>query len=169
MGRKLDLSGLTDDEADHVLRVVQRDMKLRKKEEERLSDRRMTASVRLREELPWSFQHASPSQSQVQDPQVCSFSQVVFTSVQGNTLRDPPLMPVKISITMSSEVDSPPRSLGVPGCGIPELRSGLQSPPSPSAPLRIANHRAVRVTYEGSALLLCFSSAFCSGDDELTE
>ncbi|XP_049319447.1 rab effector MyRIP isoform X2 [Astyanax mexicanus] len=38
MGRKLDLSGLTDDEAEHVLRVVQRDMKLRKKEEERLSD-----------------------------------------------------------------------------------------------------------------------------------
>ncbi|XP_061095207.1 rab effector MyRIP isoform X1 [Conger conger] len=38
MGRKLDLSGLTDDEADHVLKVVQRDMKLRKKEEERLSE-----------------------------------------------------------------------------------------------------------------------------------
>ncbi|XP_072547191.1 rab effector MyRIP isoform X2 [Salminus brasiliensis] len=38
MGRKLDLSGLTDDEAEHVLRVVQRDMKLRKKEEDRLSD-----------------------------------------------------------------------------------------------------------------------------------
>lgn len=38
MGRKLDLSGLTDDEAEHVLRVVQRDMKLRKKEEERLSE-----------------------------------------------------------------------------------------------------------------------------------
>ncbi|KAJ8419170.1 hypothetical protein AAFF_G00006690 [Aldrovandia affinis] len=38
MGRKLDLSGLTDDEADHVLNVVQRDMKLRKKEEERLSE-----------------------------------------------------------------------------------------------------------------------------------
>lgn len=36
MGRKLDLSGLTDDEAEHVLKVVQRDMKLRKKEEERL-------------------------------------------------------------------------------------------------------------------------------------
>ncbi|KAI4797535.1 hypothetical protein KUCAC02_025022, partial [Chaenocephalus aceratus] len=35
-GRKLDLSGLTDDEAEHVLKVVQRDMKLRKKEEERL-------------------------------------------------------------------------------------------------------------------------------------
>ncbi|KAL7840549.1 hypothetical protein AOLI_G00258720 [Acnodon oligacanthus] len=36
MGRKLDLSGLTDGEAEHVLRVVQRDMKLRKKEEDRL-------------------------------------------------------------------------------------------------------------------------------------
>ncbi|XP_038582685.1 rab effector MyRIP isoform X2 [Micropterus salmoides] len=38
MGRKLDLSGLTDGEAEHVLKVVQRDMKLRKKEEERLSE-----------------------------------------------------------------------------------------------------------------------------------
>ncbi|XP_029002212.1 rab effector MyRIP isoform X2 [Betta splendens] len=38
MGRKLDLSGLTDDEAEHILKVVQRDMKLRKKEEERLSE-----------------------------------------------------------------------------------------------------------------------------------
>ncbi|XP_068438270.1 rab effector MyRIP isoform X1 [Clinocottus analis] len=38
MGRKLDLSGLTDDEAEHVLKVVQRDMKLRKNEEERLSE-----------------------------------------------------------------------------------------------------------------------------------
>ncbi|XP_038828568.1 rab effector MyRIP-like [Salvelinus namaycush] len=38
MGRKLDLSGLTDDEAQHVLKVVQRDMKLRKKEEDRLSE-----------------------------------------------------------------------------------------------------------------------------------
>ncbi|XP_040911864.1 rab effector MyRIP-like isoform X3 [Toxotes jaculatrix] len=38
MGRKLDLSGLTDTEAEHVLQVVQRDMKLRKKEEERLSE-----------------------------------------------------------------------------------------------------------------------------------
>lgn len=36
MGRKLDLSGLTDNEAEHVLEVVKRDMKLRKKEEERL-------------------------------------------------------------------------------------------------------------------------------------
>jgi len=36
MGRKLDLSGLSNDEAEHVLRVVQRDMDLRKKEEERL-------------------------------------------------------------------------------------------------------------------------------------
>ncbi|XP_023148070.2 rab effector MyRIP-like isoform X3 [Amphiprion ocellaris] len=38
MGRKLDLSGLTDSEAEHVLQVVQRDMRLRKKEEERLSE-----------------------------------------------------------------------------------------------------------------------------------
>lgn len=36
MGRKLDLSALADHEAEHVLQVVQRDMKLRKKEEERL-------------------------------------------------------------------------------------------------------------------------------------
>ncbi|XP_035172187.1 rab effector MyRIP isoform X3 [Oxyura jamaicensis] len=36
MGRKLDLSGLTDEEAEHVLQVVQRDFSLRKKEEERL-------------------------------------------------------------------------------------------------------------------------------------
>ncbi|EPY73234.1 hypothetical protein CB1_025522009 [Camelus ferus] len=36
MGRKLDLSGLTDDETEHVLQVVQRDFNLRKKEEERL-------------------------------------------------------------------------------------------------------------------------------------
>ncbi|XP_069366964.1 rab effector MyRIP isoform X1 [Paralichthys olivaceus] len=38
MGRKLDLSGLTDNEAEHVLQVVQRDMTLRKKEEKRLSE-----------------------------------------------------------------------------------------------------------------------------------
>ncbi|KAM3604407.1 uncharacterized protein V6R79_010635 [Siganus canaliculatus] len=38
MGRKIDLSGLTDNEAEHVLQVVQRDMRLRKKEEERLSE-----------------------------------------------------------------------------------------------------------------------------------
>uniref|UniRef100_A0A8C7MXH4 Myosin VIIA and Rab interacting protein a n=1 Tax=Oncorhynchus kisutch TaxID=8019 RepID=A0A8C7MXH4_ONCKI len=38
MRRKLDMSGLTDDEAEHVLQVVQRDMKLRKKEDERLSE-----------------------------------------------------------------------------------------------------------------------------------
>ncbi|CAI5788235.1 Hypothetical predicted protein [Podarcis lilfordi] len=38
MGRKLDLSGLTDDEAEHVLQVVQRDFTLRKKEEDRLSE-----------------------------------------------------------------------------------------------------------------------------------
>nr|XP_031325875.1 rab effector MyRIP isoform X1 [Camelus dromedarius] len=40
MGRKLDLSGLTDDETEHVLQVVQRDFNLRKKEEERLSELR---------------------------------------------------------------------------------------------------------------------------------
>ncbi|XP_045062183.1 rab effector MyRIP isoform X2 [Coregonus clupeaformis] len=38
MRRKLDMSGLTDDEAEHVLQVVQRDMRLRKKEDERLSE-----------------------------------------------------------------------------------------------------------------------------------
>ncbi|XP_062841823.1 rab effector MyRIP [Trichomycterus rosablanca] len=38
MGRKLDLSGLTEVEAEHVLKVVQRDMKLRKKEEDRISE-----------------------------------------------------------------------------------------------------------------------------------
>ncbi|XP_070215266.1 rab effector MyRIP isoform X2 [Bos mutus] len=38
MGRKLDLSGLTDDETEHVLQVVQRDFNLRKREEERLSE-----------------------------------------------------------------------------------------------------------------------------------
>ncbi|KAM5291980.1 rab effector MyRIP [Ctenodactylus gundi] len=38
MGRKLDLSGLTDRETEHVLQVVQRDFSLRKKEEERLSE-----------------------------------------------------------------------------------------------------------------------------------
>ncbi|XP_075790153.1 melanophilin isoform X7 [Pelodiscus sinensis] len=38
MGRKLDLSKLTDEEAKHVWDVVQRDFDLRKKEEERLED-----------------------------------------------------------------------------------------------------------------------------------
>ncbi|XP_030630448.1 LOW QUALITY PROTEIN: rab effector MyRIP [Chanos chanos] len=38
MGRKLDLSGLTQEEADHVLQVVQRDMSLRQREEARLSE-----------------------------------------------------------------------------------------------------------------------------------
>ena len=38
MGRKLDLSGPTDDETEHVLQVVQRDFNLRKKEEDRLSE-----------------------------------------------------------------------------------------------------------------------------------
>ncbi|XP_051556615.1 rab effector MyRIP isoform X2 [Myxocyprinus asiaticus] len=42
MGRKLDLSGLTDDEAEHVLQVVQRDMQLRKTEEARLSEMKQT-------------------------------------------------------------------------------------------------------------------------------
>lgn len=36
MGKKLDLSKLTDDEAKHVWEVVQRDLELRRKEEERL-------------------------------------------------------------------------------------------------------------------------------------
>ncbi|XP_030658963.1 melanophilin isoform X1 [Nomascus leucogenys] len=36
MGKKLDLSKLTDEEAQHVLKVVQRDFDLRRKEEERL-------------------------------------------------------------------------------------------------------------------------------------
>ncbi|XP_015723585.1 melanophilin isoform X8 [Coturnix japonica] len=38
MGRKLDLSKLTDEEAKHVWEVVRRDFNLRKKEEERLED-----------------------------------------------------------------------------------------------------------------------------------
>ncbi|XP_067309690.1 rab effector MyRIP isoform X2 [Pseudorasbora parva] len=38
MGRKLDLSALTDVEAAHVMQVVQRDMQLRKTEETRLSE-----------------------------------------------------------------------------------------------------------------------------------
>ncbi|XP_010014021.1 PREDICTED: melanophilin [Nestor notabilis] len=38
MGRKLDLSKLTDEEAKHVWEVVQRDFDLRKKEEERLGE-----------------------------------------------------------------------------------------------------------------------------------
>ncbi|XP_029462313.1 melanophilin isoform X2 [Rhinatrema bivittatum] len=38
MGRKLDLSKLTEEEAQHVLTVVQRDFDLRKKEEDRLED-----------------------------------------------------------------------------------------------------------------------------------
>ncbi|XP_067330351.1 rab effector MyRIP isoform X2 [Channa argus] len=38
MGRKIDLSGLTDNEAEHVLQVVQRDMRLRQNEQERLSE-----------------------------------------------------------------------------------------------------------------------------------
>ncbi|XP_059801712.1 rab effector MyRIP-like [Hypanus sabinus] len=38
MGKKLDLTTLTEDEAEHVLQVVQRDFDLRKKEQERLSE-----------------------------------------------------------------------------------------------------------------------------------
>ncbi|XP_072496752.1 melanophilin isoform X2 [Notamacropus eugenii] len=38
MGRKLDLSKLTDEEVNHVWEVVQRDLDLRKKEEERLEE-----------------------------------------------------------------------------------------------------------------------------------
>ncbi|XP_068101440.1 melanophilin isoform X6 [Hyperolius riggenbachi] len=38
MGRKLDLSKLSDEEAKHVWEVVQRDISLRKKEEERMED-----------------------------------------------------------------------------------------------------------------------------------
>uniref|UniRef100_A0A671L898 RabBD domain-containing protein n=1 Tax=Sinocyclocheilus anshuiensis TaxID=1608454 RepID=A0A671L898_9TELE len=38
MGRKLDLTGLTDVEAEHVMQVVQRDMELRKTEETRLNE-----------------------------------------------------------------------------------------------------------------------------------
>lgn len=36
MGKKLDLSKLTDEEARHVWEVVQRDFELRRREEERL-------------------------------------------------------------------------------------------------------------------------------------
>ncbi|XP_059419551.1 rab effector MyRIP-like isoform X2 [Carassius carassius] len=42
MGRKLDLSGLTDVEAEHVMQVVQRDMELRKTEEMRLKEMKKT-------------------------------------------------------------------------------------------------------------------------------
>ncbi|KAM5324622.1 melanophilin isoform 1-T2 [Glossophaga mutica] len=38
MGKKLDLSKLTDEEAQHIWEVVQRDLELRRKEEERLED-----------------------------------------------------------------------------------------------------------------------------------
>ncbi|XP_060539646.1 rab effector MyRIP-like isoform X2 [Pantherophis guttatus] len=38
MRRKLDLSDLTDDEAEHLIQVVQRDFSLRKKEEDRLNE-----------------------------------------------------------------------------------------------------------------------------------
>lgn len=50
MGRKLDLSGLTEDETEHVLQVVQRDFNLRKKEEERL---RWAAPQAQEGTVPW--------------------------------------------------------------------------------------------------------------------
>uniref|UniRef100_A0A8D2DTN3 RabBD domain-containing protein n=1 Tax=Sciurus vulgaris TaxID=55149 RepID=A0A8D2DTN3_SCIVU len=40
MGRKLDLSKLTDEEAEHIWGVVQRDFDLRRREEERLEELR---------------------------------------------------------------------------------------------------------------------------------
>lgn len=48
MGRRLDLSALTDDEAEHVLKVVQRDMRLRKKEEDRLRWERPLPPAQIR-------------------------------------------------------------------------------------------------------------------------
>uniref|UniRef100_A0A8C2DSV2 Rab effector MyRIP-like n=1 Tax=Cyprinus carpio TaxID=7962 RepID=A0A8C2DSV2_CYPCA len=42
MGRKLDLSGLTEVEAEHVMQVVHRDMELRKTEEMRLNEMKKT-------------------------------------------------------------------------------------------------------------------------------
>ncbi|XP_062058573.1 melanophilin isoform X2 [Lepus europaeus] len=50
MGRKLDLSKLTDDEARHVWEVVQRDFDLRRKEEERLQVVKMGS-------LEWYYEH----------------------------------------------------------------------------------------------------------------
>ena len=58
MGRKLDLSGLTDTEAEHVLQVVQRDMRLRKKEEERLRWVLMTSDVQFTS-LMWFYTYSS--------------------------------------------------------------------------------------------------------------
>lgn len=61
MGRKLDLSGLSNNEAEHVLQVVQRDMRLRKKEEARLrldlitwSPSRFLQRLRWQKDLPLS-------------------------------------------------------------------------------------------------------------------
>lgn len=51
MGRKLDLSGLSDNEAEHVLQVVRRDMRLRKKEEARLRLVLMTLIMSLSQVL----------------------------------------------------------------------------------------------------------------------
>ncbi|KAM7153683.1 melanophilin isoform 4-T4 [Macrochelys suwanniensis] len=50
MGRKLDLSKLTDEEAKHVWEVVQRDFDLRKKEEERLEIVKIGS-------LEWYYEH----------------------------------------------------------------------------------------------------------------
>ncbi|XP_025069737.1 melanophilin isoform X7 [Alligator sinensis] len=50
MGRKLDLSKLTDEEAKHVWEVVQRDLDLRKKEEERLEVVKIGS-------LEWYYEH----------------------------------------------------------------------------------------------------------------
>ncbi|XP_043381251.1 melanophilin isoform X6 [Chelonia mydas] len=50
MGRKLDLSKLTDEEAKHVWEVVQRDFDLRKKEEERLEIVKIGS-------LDWYYEH----------------------------------------------------------------------------------------------------------------
>nr|XP_039325756.1 melanophilin isoform X5 [Saimiri boliviensis boliviensis] len=50
MGKKLDLSKLTDEEAQHVLEVVQRDFDLRRKEEERLEVVKIGS-------LEWYYEH----------------------------------------------------------------------------------------------------------------
>ncbi|XP_005863750.1 PREDICTED: melanophilin isoform X2 [Myotis brandtii] len=55
MGKKLDLSKLTDEEAKHVWEVVQRDFELRRKEEERLDRHRSFSSEDLgeRQQVPF--------------------------------------------------------------------------------------------------------------------
>ncbi|XP_026563412.1 melanophilin [Pseudonaja textilis] len=50
MGKKLDLSRLTDEEAKHVWEVVQRDLDLRKKEEERLVAKILTSAQHCKNE-----------------------------------------------------------------------------------------------------------------------